>query len=197
MYEEPVEDNPFLEPFYKDLKDSNFPSTAAYHLQVGFLGTRIGAHIAAQFMKFEAQLKAQQKLPGKKGIVQDRGLFEDRFVFAQMLNRDGIISDRDFKAYCLFYDNFMKYIENPDLVVYLRAPLDIQIERIRKRGRKMELEMLKPGDDYLIRLGVAYNGWYESYAGKKISLDSSTLDFANVPEDQRKLVEIVQRELAA
>ena len=76
---EQVDDNPYLNDFYKDMQRWSF------NLQVFFLRSRF------------AQLAELQE-SGKK-VIQDRTIYEDAHIFAPNLHSMGLMSSRDFKNY--------------------------------------------------------------------------------------------------
>ena len=68
-YYEVVENNPYLEDFYKDMKKWSF------HLQIFFLSKRFRHH--------------QEILKNPASVVQDRSIYEDVDIFAKNLNQQG------------------------------------------------------------------------------------------------------------
>ena len=98
---EQVDDNPYLNDFYKDMQRWSF------NLQVFFLRSRF------------AQLSELQE-SGKK-VIQDRTIYEDAHIFAPNLHAMGLMSSRDFKNYQDLFELMEKFISPPDLMIYLRA----------------------------------------------------------------------------
>ena len=76
---EPVEHNPYLDDFYKDM------SRWSFNLQIYFLNKR-----------FKEVVEISQS---DKDIIQDRTIFEDACIFAPNLHGQGYMSDRDFNNY--------------------------------------------------------------------------------------------------
>lgn len=72
---ESVVDNPFLADFYADMR------AWAFHLQVYFLADRLRLH--------------RQAVMERRGAILDRSIYEDRYIFAPMLYKQGHISARD------------------------------------------------------------------------------------------------------
>ena len=102
-------------------------------------------------------------------IVQDRTIFEDARIFAPNLHDIGMMSDRDFKN-CI-----------PTLV-----------KHIEKRGRDFEKSIRI---DYLQGLNNRYEEWIKDYKGRLIIIDGDTLEFADNPEDFRKVTDLIDAEL--
>ena len=84
-------------------------------------------------------------------IIMERSIETSRYVFAQMLFDDGVISKMDFQIYCNLYDEFSDNYK-PIVNFYLQTEPDICLERIRKRNRKGEegitIEYLRKCDSY-------------------------------------------------
>ena len=51
-----------------------------------------------------------------------------------------------------------QFIRKPDLIVYLKADLDVLLSRIRKRDRDYEVSI---DPDYLDQLNQLYNQWID------------------------------------
>ena len=106
LHEEKV-DNSILDKFYKDIENNVKPSDYAFYLQKYFLFTRAAAHMDMQF--------------ADENSIQDRSIYEDRYVFANHLNAEGFISDEHYDEYL---DNFaIGYggLKEPDLLIHLKA----------------------------------------------------------------------------
>ena len=170
---ESVEDNPYLNDFYKDMQRWSF------NLQIHFLPDRF------------AQLHAL-KTSGKP-IVQDRTVYEDAFIFAPNLQAMGLMSTRDHENIIKLFELMENFISPPDLIIYLRSSVGNLVEQISKRGREYE-ESIRL--DYLHRLNERYEAWISTYSrGKVLIIDVDNLDFENNPEDLGKIVSGVDREL--
>ena len=114
---ESVDDNRILEMFYKD------PKRWAFALQIHFLNTR--------FKSIKEALKHQHN-------VLDRSIYEDA-LFTQINFENGNMSEAEMDTYLSLLDNMMEELDGmpkkaPDLLVYLQGPLDIHLQRIKKRG---------------------------------------------------------------
>ncbi len=135
-YFEPVIDNPYLDPFYKDMHQWSF------HLQIYFLAKR-----------FESQREISQS---RVSCIQDRTIYEDVEIFARTLHRQGFMSPQDFETYHDLFHGMVSYLRAPDMILYLRADVDELMQRITSRGREMEKGIAR---DYLAELNRAYEGW--------------------------------------
>jgi deoxyadenosine/deoxycytidine kinase len=169
---EAVDNNPYLEDFYNDMKRWSF------NLQIYFLNTR-----------FQQIREIQQ---AKHNIVQDRTIYEDAHIFAENLHDMGLMTSRDYENYRAIFDNMTSFIKPPDLMIFLRASVPTLVNNIQRRGREYEAGIRL---DYLSKLNDKYEKWINGYKeGKLLILDKDKLDFANKPEDLGLIIEKIQRE---
>lgn len=172
-YYEPVEENPYLEDFYRDMK------RWAFHSQIFFLTHRARSHHAL--------------LDYPRPVVQDRSFYEDAEVFARAQYRMGSLSDRDWAAYRELYDILTALLAPPDLVVYLRASVPTLRRRILQRGRGMEAEI---SDGYLEELNMLYEDWIAQFdRAPVLVVPADRLDFVSDSKDLQAIITIVQQRL--
>jgi deoxyadenosine/deoxycytidine kinase len=170
---EAVDNNPYLEDFYNDMKRWSF------NLQIYFLNSRY------------RQLMDIQK--SGRNIVQDRTIYEDAFIFAENLHDMGLMTTRDYENYRSIFDNMTAYIKPPDLLVYLKASVPTLVNNIQRRGREYEIGIRI---DYLSKLNEKYQKWIGNYdLGKLLIIDKDVIDFANNTEDMATVVQLIEREI--
>lgn len=170
---EAVDDNPYLEDFYSDMKRWSF------NLQIFFLNSRFRHIVELQ--------------KNNTNIIQDRTIYEDAYIFAENLYDMGLMSERDFKNYSDIFESIVNYIKPPDLLIYLKASVPTLVENIQKRGRDYESGIRL---DYLSKLNEKYEKWTSNYKeGKLLILDKDHLDFANNPEDLGFVIQKIEAEL--
>jgi len=158
---ESVDDNPYLDDFYGDMKAYSFK------LQVYFLSKRFENH--------------QSINRGFKQVVQDRSIYEDYFIFARNLYEQGKMDERDYNNYCDLFNVMSQFLKPPDLIIYLKASINTLVERIHKRGRDYEKTIPL---EYLKQLNILYERWvndFKNYPFLTINVDN--LDFISEPED--------------
>ena len=97
---EEVDNNPYLDDFYKSMKSWSF------HLQIFFLNSR--------FKQIQNIAKTNST------IIQDRSIYEDYEVFTKNLFDSGILLKREFKNYKRLYNTIIEYVKVPDLLIYIR-----------------------------------------------------------------------------
>jgi deoxyadenosine/deoxycytidine kinase len=170
---EAVDNNPYLEDFYNDMKRWSF------NLQIYFLNSRY------------RQIIDIQKLG--HNIIQDRTIYEDAFIFAENLHDMGLMTTRDYQNYQSIFDNMTAYIKAPDLLIYLKASVPTLVNNIQRRGREYETGIRL---DYLSKLNDKYQKWINNYKlGKLLIVDKDSIDFANNTEDLATIVQMVEREI--
>jgi deoxyadenosine/deoxycytidine kinase len=170
---EAVDNNPYLEDFYSDMKRWSF------NLQIYFLNSRYRQIIDIQ--------------KGGQNLIQDRTIYEDAYIFAENLHDMGLMTTRDYENYRSIFDNIIEFIKPPDLLIYLKAGVPTLVNNIQRRGREYESGIRL---DYLSKLNDKYQKWISSYKlGKLLIIDKDTIDFANKTEDLATVVQMVEREI--
>ncbi|MAJ90372.1 MAG: deoxynucleoside kinase [Flavobacteriales bacterium] len=170
---EDVENNPYLNDFYKDMQRWSF------NLQVFFLNSRF-----RQILDI--------KKSGKK-YIQDRTIFEDANIFAPNLHQMGLMSSRDFDNYMQIFNLMDGFIDGPDLLIYLRASVSTLVEQIQKRGREYENTIRL---DYLTRLNERYEAWIGEYQkGKLLVIDVDNINYDENDEDLSHVIEKIDAEI--
>ncbi|QQZ09465.1 deoxynucleoside kinase [Heyndrickxia vini] len=139
---EKVDTNPYLDKFYQDFKRWSF------HLQIYFLAER-----------FKEQ-KRMFEYGG--GFIQDRSIYEDTGIFAQMHYEKGNMSEVDYETYTSLFEAMIMtpYFPHPDLLIYLEGSIEDILERIQKRGRLMEQNT---PIEYWIEMHKRYENWINSF----------------------------------
>jgi len=171
---ESVADNPYLAEFYADMRQWSF------HLQVFFLGHRAQQHLI---------------LAGDpQSAIADRSIYEDAYIFARALHHLGNLNERDYLSYRTLYDLVVGSLPRPDLLLYLRAPVPLLLERIQHRGREIE-----SGIDagYLALLDSFYDDWMRTFdLCPVLTIQTGDLDFVHKPQHLEIVVERIHERLA-
>lgn len=170
---ETVQDNPFLADFYQDM------AKWAFHLQVFLLGQRANQH--EQLARLE------------QSAISDRSIYEDATIFARALHHLGTMSERDYLAYKTVYDRVIGHLPRPDLLLYLKAPVPVLLERIAKRGREMEKGI---SADYLSLLDSFYTDWIQSFdLCPVLTIHTENLNFVSRPDHLNTVVQAIENKL--
>lgn len=171
---ESVTDNPYLSDFYADMRAWSF------HLQVFFLG-----HRAQQYMELA---QSQQS------AILDRSIYEDAFIFARALHHMGNLTERDYLAYRKVFDLVMQRLPAPDLLIYLRCPVDVLLNRIHSRGRAIERGI---DAGYLGLLESFYDEWMQGFdMCPVLTIRTDDLDFVHKTRHLNVVVQRIQDKLS-
>ena len=169
---EEVDNNPYLESFYEDMKRWSF------NLQIYFLNSRF-----RQVMDIR-----------KSGddIIQDRTIYEDAYIFAANLYDMGLMETRDYQNYQDLFELMSSFLQAPDLLIYLRASVPTLVRQIQKRNRDYEQSIRL---DYLKALNKRYENWISSYnKGKLLIIESDDIDLEK-PEDLSVVIDQINGSL--
>ena len=171
---ESVTDNPYLGDFYDDMR------TWSFHLQVFFLG-----HRADQYMDLANS---------PQSAILDRSIYEDAYIFARALHHLGNLNERDYLSYRRVFDLVVSQLQPPDLLIYLRAPVSVLMERISQRGRDIESGITT---EYLSLLDTFYDEWLDTFdVCPVLTIRTDDLDFVHKSRHLDIVVQRIQDKLA-
>ncbi len=172
---ESVGENPYLADFYGDMRQWSF------HLQIFLLGNRARQH--------------QGLALAQKSAIADRSIYEDAHIFARALLELGNLSQRDYDAYRSVFELVTDGLYRPDLLVFLKAPVDTLLERIHERGREMEAGITA---DYLELLEQYYEDWIADFdICPVLTIESDQLNFVANESDLDKVIAQIEAQLVA
>ena len=161
---EGADSNPFLERFYQD------PRRAALPTQMYFL------------MQRAQQIQA----------LRQSDLFRPTFVSDFLLEKDRLfarlnLDDDELRLYEMMYASLALNAPLPDLVIYLQAPVEVLVARVRKRGASYERPMEM---SYLKRISDAYADFFYRYdAAPLLIVNAADIDLVSNDRDYQQLVE--------
>jgi deoxyadenosine/deoxycytidine kinase len=147
-------DNPFIADFYAD---------------------RPGAALQAQLFYLLSRHRQQVSL-------QQTDLFSQTTVCDYLFDRDRIyaylnLDDNELFIYQRLYDLLARDVPAPDLVLYLQAPTDVLLRRLRARRVDPDVAALEPDAEYLRELNEAYHHFFFHYdATPLLVVETSELD---------------------
>jgi len=170
---EVVENNPYLEDFYHDMKRWSF------HLQIFFLSKRFQHH--------------QTIIRDPSSVVQDRSIYEDVDIFAKNLYEQGLMNPRDYHNYRELFKIMVDFLSPPDLIIYLQASIPTLQHRIALRGRDYEQMISRT---YLEQLNILYEQWVEDFHLCPIlKVTTDELDFVKEPTHLQLIVDQIKAKL--
>lgn len=168
MVLEEVEENPFLEDFYRD------PGHYAFQVQLFFLLSRY-----RQQMEFPQQDLFQQK------TVSDY-LFDKDKIFAYIN-----LNEKELNLYERLWSLLHRDIPKPDLVIYLQANTQTLMHRIRERNRPYERNI---SAEYIQRLNEAYSYFFFHYTDSPLLVVNTVkIDFVHNSDDLEDLLEQIRK----
>jgi deoxyadenosine/deoxycytidine kinase len=171
---ESVSDNPYLPEFYADMRQWSF------HLQIYFLGHRAEQHL--------------EMVNDPRSAIIDRSIYEDAYIFARALNHMGNLSEMDYQTYRRLFTLVVKTLPPPSLLIYLKAPVPVLVERIHRRARNIETGITS---DYLSLLDSFYEDWMQNFdLCPVLTLRTDDLDFVHKSTHLDQVVQHIQDKLA-
>ncbi len=171
---ESVADNPYLPNFYRDMQKWSF------HLQIYFLGHRAQQHL--------------DLWRDPRSAIIDRSIYEDAYIFARALNHMGNLSDLDYQSYRRVFDLVVAGLPAPSLLIQLKAPVSVLLERIHRRARNIETGI---SEEYLQLLESFYDDWISTFdLCPVLTLRTDDLDFVHQSKHLDVVVERIQNKLA-
>ena len=165
---EEVDSNPFLSRFYED------PDKFALPVQLYFLLTRYN----------------------QQGELAQQDLFAQATVSDYLFAKDRIFASLNLAPdEMTLYDNVYRLLDarmaKPDLVVYIRANVEVLAARLRKRNRDFE-QHISLG--YLERVSAAFRDFFFYYDETPLlAVDTSELDFVTNSDDLNDLIREIER----
>jgi len=164
---ESVEENPFLSKFYGDT------DKFAFQTQIFFLLTR-----------YQQQQEILQTELFRQNIISDYLFAKDRIFAYLNLSEDELV------LYEWIYQLLDQRVVKPDLVIYLQAPVQVLLKRIRKRALWYEKEM---DQEYLEKVSKAYNTFFFHYKDTPLLVvNTSNIDFVQRKGDLENLIREIE-----
>lgn len=164
---EEVGQNPFLKDFYDGKGGAPFQVELFYLLS-----------------RYRQQQELLQRHLFQQVTLSDY-VFDKSKLFAYLTLDDNELLIYD-KLYCLLSES----VPLPDLVVYLQAPTEVLLRRIRQRGRPEEEAL---SQDYLAEVNRAYNHFFFHYTRTPLLVvNTAEVDFVHRDEDLEDLLKQIR-----
>jgi deoxyguanosine kinase len=169
---EVFEENPFLSDFYSDR------ARYAFQTQIFFLLSR-----------YHQQNKV---IPGV--LAAGKSIFSDYTFDKDSLFAGINIAGDELKMYGRVHEALADKIPQPDLVVYLRASVEILMQRIRGRDRTYERNMETA---YITQLAEAYDAFFAlpEWKDRLIVIETDHLNPISHAEDLNSIVNRIRQSL--
>jgi len=162
-------DNPFLAKFYEN------PAQYAFSVELFFMAERF---------KQLKDLLSQQDL--FQHVTISDYLFTKCLLFAKVN-----LPVDEFRLFQRLFEMMQPQLLQPDLLIYLHAPVNKLQENIKKRNRSYEQNIK---DDYLFEIQQTYTHYIKQHSFKTLFVDASNVDFLNNPEHLDILLDALDRD---
>jgi deoxyadenosine/deoxycytidine kinase len=159
-----IEDNPFLDGFYRGKKGEGFKAQFYFLLQ-----------------RYKRLQQLDLSATARRAVVTDF-IFEKDRIFAN-LN----LSDAELGLYEEYFALLSGQVPVPDLVIYLQAKPGTLRKRIEKKNAPSERHI---SDEYLEAVAGAYEHFFFRYnSSDLLVIDTSEIDFIDRNDDLRQLLD--------
>ncbi|HET6996117.1 MAG TPA: deoxynucleoside kinase [Chitinophagaceae bacterium] len=162
-------DNPFLPKFYEN------PTQYAFPLELFFMAERF------------KQLKdlLQQKDMFQSLTISDY-LFTKCLLFARVT-----LPEDEFRLYQRLFDIIHQQLVQPDLLLYLHAPVTKLQANIKKRNRPYEQNI---PDEYLFNIQETYTNYIKQHNIKTLFIDASNADFLGNEKHLKTVIDALEKD---
>lgn len=162
-------DNPFLSKFYEN------PAQYAFPLELFFMAER--------FKQLKELL--QQRDMFQNLTISDY-LFTKCLLFAKVT-----LSEDEFRLYQRLFEIIHQQLIQPDLLIYLHAPVTKLQINIKKRNRSYEQNI---SDEYLFNIQETYTHYIKQHNIKTLFIDTSNADFLGNEKHLKIVLEALEKE---
>lgn len=162
-------DNPFLPKFYEN------PSQYAFPLELFFMAER--------YKQLKELLKTTDMF---RQITVSDYLFTKCLLFAKVN-----LPEDEFRLYQKLFEIINPQILQPELLIYLHAPVSRLQSNIKKRNRSFEQSI---PDEYLESLQETYTQYIRQHNIRTLFVDASNADFLENEEHFRIITEALDKE---
>jgi len=162
-------DNPFLPKFYEN------PQQYAFPVELFFMAERY---------------KQQKDLIQQKDLFQSLTisdyLFTKCLLFAKVT-----LPDDEFRLYQRLFDIIHQQLVQPDILIYLHAPVSKLQANIRKRNRPYEQNI---PDDYLFNIQETYTHYIRQHNIKTLFIDTTNADFLSNEKHLQVVLDALEKD---
>jgi deoxyguanosine kinase len=162
-------DNPFLPKFYEN------PGQYAFPLELFFMAER-----------FKQQKELLQQKDMFQSLTISDYLFTKCLLFAKVT-----LPEDEFRLYQRLFEIINQQLVQPDILIYLHAPVSKLQLNIKKRNRSYEQNI---PDDYLFNIQETYTNYIKHHNVKTIFVDASNADFLGNEKHLQMIYDALDRE---
>lgn len=162
-------ENPFLAKFYENPKQYAFP------VELFFMAER--------YKQLKELVHTQDMF---QTLTISDYLFTKCLLFAKVN-----LSDEEYRLYQKLFEIIHQQLIQPDLLIYLHAPVSRLQSNIKKRNRPYELAI---PDDYLFSIQETYTHYIKQHNIKTLIVDVSNADFLNNEAHVKVIMDALEKE---
>jgi len=163
-------DNPFLPKFYEN------PQQYAFPVELFFMAERY---------------KQLKELIHTTDLFQSVTISDYLFTKCLLFAKVNLPAD-EFRLYQRLFDIIHQQLLQPELLIYLHAPVQKLQQNIKKRNRSYEQQI---PDDYLQNLQETYTHYIRQHNIKTLFVDTTHADFLGNPEHLNTIIQKISTEL--
>jgi deoxyguanosine kinase len=163
-------DNPFLPKFYENPRQYAFP------LELFFMAERY---------------KQMKELVHTNDLFQHITLSDYLFTKCLLFAKVNL-PEQEFRLYQKLFDIIDKQLVQPDILIYLHAPVSRLQQNIKKRNRPYEQSI---PDEYLFNIQETYTHYIRQHNIKTIFVDVSGADFLGNDKHLQVILDALEKDL--
>jgi deoxyguanosine kinase len=163
-------DNPFLPKFYENPKQYAFP------LELFFMAERY---------------KQMKELVHTNDLFQHITLSDYLFTKCLLFAKVNL-PEQEFRLYQKLFDIIDKQLVQPDILIYLHAPVSRLQQNIKKRNRPYEQGI---ADEYLFNIQETYTHYIRQHNIKTIFVDVSSADFLGNEQHMQVILDALEKDI--
>lgn len=162
-------ENPFLPKFYEN------PEQYAFPLELFFMAER--------YKQMKDMLHTRDLF---QTITISDYLFTKCLLFARVN-----LPEEEYRLYQKLFDIMHQQIIQPDILIYLHAPVAKLQQNIKKRNRPYEQGI---SNDYLFNIQETYSAYIRQHPIKTLLVDAGNADFLNNPKHLQVILEALEKD---
>jgi deoxyadenosine/deoxycytidine kinase len=163
-------DNPFLAKFYEN------PAQNAFPLELFFMAER--------YKQLKELVHSADLF---QSVTVSDYLFTKCLLFAKVN-----LPDQEFRLYQKLFDIINAQVVQPDILIYLHAPVSKLQVNIRRRNRSYEQSI---PDEYLFNIQEAYTNYIRQHNIRTIFIDVSNADFLDNKAHLQVVLDALNRDI--
>lgn len=162
-------DNPFLPKFYEK------PQQYAFPLELFFMAER--------YKQLKDMLQTQDLF---SNLVISDYLFVKSLLFAKIN-----LLEEEYNLYQKLFDIINPQLVQPDLLIFLNAPVTQLQANIKKRNRSYEQQI---EDNYLQKVHNMYTQYLKQHPVRTLMIDTTKINFLANPADFQRILDALEKE---